>query len=53
VFDITEYYRIGQNVIDGNIMTKIANRCSEYAAQFRYLGTAITNQNLIQEEIIR
>jgi hypothetical protein len=29
---------------------KIANRCFENVAQFRYLGTTITNQNLIQEE---
>jgi ribosomal protein S2 len=32
---------------------KIANRCFENVAQFRYLGTTITNQNLIQEEIKR
>jgi hypothetical protein len=30
---------------------KIANRCFENVAKFRYLGTTITNQNLIQEEI--
>jgi hypothetical protein len=30
---------------------KIGNRCFENAEQFRYLGTIITNQNLIQEEI--
>jgi hypothetical protein len=29
----------------------IANRCFENVAQFRCLGAAITNQNLIQEEI--
>jgi hypothetical protein len=29
----------------------IANRCSENVAQFRYLGTTIRNQNLIQDEI--
>jgi hypothetical protein len=34
-------------------MTKIANRCFENVAQFRYLGTTVTNQNLIQEEIKR
>jgi hypothetical protein len=28
---------------------KIANRCFENVAEFRYLGTAVTNQNLIQE----
>jgi hypothetical protein len=32
---------------------KIANRCFENVAQFRYLGIAITNQNLIQGEIKR
>jgi hypothetical protein len=32
---------------------KIVNRCFENAAQFRYLGTTITTQNLIQEEIKR
>jgi hypothetical protein len=31
--------------------TKIGNRCSENVAQFKYLGTTITNQNLILEEI--
>jgi hypothetical protein len=31
----------------------IGNRCFENVAQFRYLGTMITNQNLIQEEIKR
>jgi hypothetical protein len=32
---------------------KIANRCFENVAQFRNLGTTVTNQNLIQEEIKR
>jgi ribosomal protein S2 len=32
---------------------KIANRCFENMAKFRYLGTTITNKNLIQEEIKR
>jgi hypothetical protein len=32
---------------------KLGNRCFENVAQFRYLGTTITNQNLIQEEIKR
>jgi hypothetical protein len=31
----------------------MANRCYENVAQFRYLGTTITNKNLIQEEIKR
>jgi hypothetical protein len=30
---------------------KIANSCFENVAQFRYLGTTITNQIMIQEEI--
>jgi hypothetical protein len=29
---------------------KIANRCFDNVAQFKYLGTTVTNQNLIQEE---
>jgi hypothetical protein len=32
---------------------KIANRCFENVAKFRYLGTSITNKILIQEEIKR
>jgi hypothetical protein len=32
---------------------KIGNRCFENVEQFRYLGTIITNGNLIQEEIKR
>jgi hypothetical protein len=32
---------------------KIVNRSFEYVAHFRYLGTTITNQNLIQVEIKR
>jgi hypothetical protein len=32
---------------------KIANRSSENVEQFKYLGMTVTNQNLIQEEIMR
>jgi hypothetical protein len=39
---------VGQN---GDI--KIANRSFENVSQFKYLGTKVTNQNLIQEEIKR
>jgi hypothetical protein len=31
---------------------KIANRCFENVAQFRYLGTTITNQNLINSVVL-
>jgi hypothetical protein len=30
---------------------KIGEECFQNVAQFRYLGTTITNQNRIQEEI--
>jgi hypothetical protein len=32
---------------------KIGNGCFENVAQFKYLGTTVTDQNLIQEEIKR
>jgi hypothetical protein len=32
---------------------KLADRSFEQVAQFRFLGTTVTNQNLIQEEIKR
>jgi hypothetical protein len=36
-----------------NYDIKLADRCFENVAKFRYLGTTITNQNLIQEQIKR
>jgi hypothetical protein len=42
------HQNIGRN---GNI--KIANVSFENVSQFKYLGTTVTNQNLIQEEIKR
>jgi hypothetical protein len=32
---------------------KIANRSFENVSQFKYLGTTVTNKNLIQEEVKR
>jgi hypothetical protein len=32
---------------------KMANRCIENVAEYKYLGTTVTNQNLIKEEIKR
>jgi hypothetical protein len=45
---LSRHQNAGQN---HDIMT--FNRCFESMAQFRYLGTTITNQNLVQEEIKR
>jgi hypothetical protein len=36
---------------DQNRDTEIANRLFENLSLFRYLGTAVTNQNMIQTEI--
>jgi hypothetical protein len=33
-----------------NCDVKVANRSFENVSQFRYLGTIVTNQNLIEEE---
>jgi ribosomal protein S2 len=50
----TEYMLLSCHQNSGqNHDTKTANRTFENVAQLRYLGTATTNQNLIQEEIKR
>jgi hypothetical protein len=50
--DKTEYILLSRHQNAGqNHDIKIGNRCFENVAQFRYLGTTITNQNLIQEEV--
>jgi hypothetical protein len=43
---LSRHQNIGQNRD-----TKIANRSFENVSQFKYLGTAVTNQNLIKEEM--
>jgi hypothetical protein len=40
-----------QNAVQNHDIT-VANRCFENVAQFRYLGVTVTNQNLIQKEIM-
>jgi hypothetical protein len=45
---LSRHQNVGQNRD-----IKIANRVFEKVSQFKYLGTTVTNQNLIQEEIER
>jgi hypothetical protein len=45
---LSRHQNVGQNRD-----IKIANRAFENVSQFKYLGTTVTNQNLIQEEIKR
>jgi hypothetical protein len=42
-----------QQNVGQNREIKITNRSFENISQFKYLGTTVTNQNLIQEEIKR
>jgi hypothetical protein len=42
-----------QQNVGQNRDIKIANRSFENVSQFKYLGTTVTHQNLIQEEIKR
>jgi hypothetical protein len=47
----TKYMLLSHHQNSGqNHHIKIANRCFENVAHFRYLGTTVTNQNMIQEE---
>jgi hypothetical protein len=45
---LSRHQNVGQNRD-----IKIANRSFENVSQFKYLGTTVTNQNLIREEIKR
>jgi hypothetical protein len=50
----TKYMLLSHHQNAGKIYDiKMANTCYENVAKFRCLGTTITNQNLIQEEIKR
>jgi hypothetical protein len=51
--DKTKYMLLSrhQNARQNHHDIKVANRCFENVAQFRYLETTVTNQNFIQEEI--
>jgi hypothetical protein len=52
--ETTKYMLLSRHQNAGkNHQIKIANRSFEIVAQFRYMETTITNQNLIQEEIKR
>jgi hypothetical protein len=45
---LSSHQNVGQNRD-----IKLANRSFENVSQFKYLGTSVTNQNLIKEEIKR
>jgi hypothetical protein len=47
---LSRHQNVGQN---RDIKVKIANRSFENVSQYKYLGTTVTNQNLIQEEVNR
>jgi hypothetical protein len=50
----TKYMLVSQDQNAGqNREIKIGNRSFENVSQFKCLGTTVTNQNLIQEEITR
>jgi hypothetical protein len=51
---LTKYMLLSRHKNVGqNRDIKITNRSFENVSQFKYLGTTVTNQNLIQEEIKR
>jgi hypothetical protein len=48
----TKYMLVSRDQKAGqNREIKIGNRSFENVSQFKYIGTTVTNQNLIQEEI--
>jgi hypothetical protein len=50
----TKYMLVSWDQNEGqNWEIKIGNRSFENVSQFKYLGTTVTNQNLIQEEVKR
>jgi hypothetical protein len=49
----TEYVSSEDRRIQSPHEIKIGNRSFENVSRFKYLGTTVTNQNLIQEEIKR
>jgi hypothetical protein len=50
--DKTKYMLLSRHQnIGQNWEMKIANRSFENVSQLKYLGTTVTNQNMIQEEI--
>jgi hypothetical protein len=50
----TKYMLVSRDKSAGqNWDINIGNRSFQYVSQFEYLGTTVTNQNLIQEEIKR
>jgi sorting nexin-29 len=52
--DKTKYMLLSPHKnVDQNRDIKLANRSFENVSQFKYLGTTVTNQNLIQGEIKR